>query len=359
MEKKEGDFLSQLDTYRNTLLKKQEDISKLNQDMAKEQAKIAPLQKKIISAKGAIGRTKSQSTIKSKLNEIERVEKSISDIQKKCGDIQKKIAQKEKERSTAEKNYRNEEAKVNKKNMEAEKKRQQDALRQAASFERSLREYGNAQSQMQLEIERLKAIPEKITVLFLAANPKDTPQLSLDEEARSIQQKIRLSEYRESVHFESRWATRASDILQAINETNPTIVHFSGHGAKSGELALLNPDGSTKTVTKEAITMAMSTASDTIRLVVFNACFSETQAESVVEHIEAAIGMSASIRDDTACTFAAQLYSSIGFGHSLQTSFNQAIAELLLEDIPGENIPQLYARDDVDLNDLILVRPDV
>lgn len=38
--------MSQLDTYRNTLLKMQEDISKLNQDMAKEQAKIAPLQKK-------------------------------------------------------------------------------------------------------------------------------------------------------------------------------------------------------------------------------------------------------------------------------------------------------------------------
>lgn len=46
----------------------------------------------------------------------------------------------------------------------------------------------------------------------------------------------------------------------------------------------------------------MATASDTIRLVVFNACFSESQAESVVEHIEAAIGMSDSIRDDTACT---------------------------------------------------------
>lgn len=346
-----------LDTYRNTLLKKQEDISKLNQDLAKEQAKLAPLQKKILSAKSAIGRTKNQSTIKSKLNEIERAEKSISDVQKKCGDIQKKIAQKEKERSTAEKNYRNEESKVNKKNMDAEKKRQQDANRQAASFERALKEYENIQAHMYSEIEQLKAIPNKITVLFLAANPKDTPQLSLDEEARSIQEKIRLSEYRDSVHFESRWATRASDILQAINETNPTIVHFSGHGAKSGELVLLNPDGTTKTVTKEAITMAMSTASDTIRLVVFNACFSEEQAKNVVENIEAAIGMSDSIRDDTACTFAAQLYSSIGFGCSLQTAFNQAIAELLLEDIPGENIPQLFSRSDVDLNKLVLVHP--
>ena len=147
--------------------------------------------------------------------------------------------------------------------------------------------------------------------------------------------------------------------MQAINETNPTIVHFSGHGTSSGELVLLSPDGSTQIVTSEAITAAMSTASDIIRLVVFNACFSETQARSVVNHIEAAIGMSDAIGDDTACIFAAQLYSSIGFGHSLQTSFNQAIAELLLEGVPGEKIPQIYAHDDVDLSDLILVRPDL
>lgn len=351
--------MSQLDTYRNTMIRKREELAKLSQDLAKEQAKISPLQKKIISARGTIDRTKSQSTINTKYKEIQRANKSISDIQKKCGDLQKKIAQKEKELSSAEKNFRNEEAKVNKKNLEAEKKRQREIDRQTAAFEQSLSEYGTAQTKMQREIEQLKVIPEKITVLFLAANPNDTPKLSLDEEARSIQEKIRLSEYRDSIRFESRWATRSSDILQAINETNPTIVHFSGHGSSSGELALLNPDGSTKIVTKEAITMAMSTASDTIRLVVFNACFSESQAASIVEHIEAAIGMSDSIRDDTACTFASQLYSSIGFGRSLQVSFNQAISELLLEGIPGENIPKIYAHDGVDLNDMILVCPDV
>ena len=142
---------------------------------------------------------------------------------------------------------------------------------------------------MRQEIDEMKALPEKITVLFLAANPKSTPQLNLDEEARAIREKIRLSEYRDSVQFESRWAVRAGDILQAINETNPTIVHFSGHGTDLGELVLLNPDGTEKFVSAEAITAAMATASDTIRLVVFNACFSEAQAESVVNHIEAAV----------------------------------------------------------------------
>ncbi len=351
--------MAQIDTYRNNLIRKRDELTKLTTALAKEQAKLSPLQKKINSANDAIKRTKSQSTIKSKLGEIDRANKSIADVNKKIGDIQTKIGKKETEIATADKNYKKEEEKIRKKNAEAEKKRLQEATRQTQAIERAIKQHEHTQNQMLTDIEQLKAIPEKITVLFMAANPTDTAPLRLDEEARSIQEKIRLSEYRDSVQFESRWATRASDILQAINETNPTIVHFSGHGAETGELALLNPDGSTKIVSKEAITMAMATASDTIRLIVFNACFSEAQAENVVEHIEAAIGMSDSIRDDTACTFAAQLYSSIGFGRSLQASFNQAIAELLLEGIPGENIPQLYVRDDVDADNIILVRPDM
>lgn len=347
-----------IDSYRTTLLRKREELAKLNQDLAHEQSKIAPLQKKIISAKSAISRTKSESTIKSRLSEIDRTEKSIADIQKKCGDIQAKIARKEKEYTTADKNYRNEEAKLNKKAADEEKKRLQEAARQSAAMEQAIRRQEQLQAQMQREIDTIKAIPEKITVLFLAANPIGTHQLRLDEEARSIQEKIRLSEYRDSVQFESRWATRASDILQAINETNPTIVHFSGHGADTGELVLQNPDGTAKFVSADAISTAMATASDTIRLIVFNACFSEIQAASVVEHIEAAIGTSDSIADETACTFAAQLYSSIGFGHSLKKAFDQAKAELILEGIPGDDIPQIYCRPDIDLDNMILVQPN-
>ena len=87
-------------------------------------------------------------------------------------------------------------------------------------------------------------------------------------------------------------------------------------------------------------------------------CFSDTQAANVVEHIEAAIGTVDSIPDETARTFAAQLYSSIGFGHSLKKAFDQAKAELILEGIPGEDIPQLYCRPDVDPDNMVLVQPN-
>lgn len=350
---------ARLDAYRRTLVRKREELVKLKNDSAREQAKIAPLQKKIISANGVIARSKNSSTINSKSREIARLNKSITDLQKKCANIYGKIAKKETELAKAEKNYRDEEARVRKKNEKIERRRLQEVTHQAATMEQEIRRHGRLQTLMHDDIEKLKAIPERITVLFMAANPIDTDRLRLDEEARSIEQKIRLSEYRDSLNFVSRWATRSSDILQAINETNPTIVHFSGHGGETGELALLNPDGTTKMVSKKAITSVMATASDTIRLVVFNACFTESQAISITEHIEAAIGMSDAIGDDAANIFAAQLYSSIGFGHSLQTSFDQAIAALSLEGIPQLEIPRIIAQDGIDLDEVILVRPNM
>ena len=285
-------------------------------------------------------------------------DEKVVHINKKCSELQKKIAQKEKELATAEKNMRNEEDKVNKKKNEEEKKRIKEQAAQIRAIEQTMQQQASLQAAMQFDIDKLKAIPNEITVLFMASNPEGTSQLRLDEEVRAIQEKIRLSEFRDSIHFESRWAVRSADILQAINETNPTIVHFSGHGAKNGDLVLSNPDGTPKFVSKEAISMAISTASDTVRLVVFNACFSEHQAKSVVDNIEAAIGMSDSIRDDTAVTFAAQLYSTIGFGYSLEKAFKQAIAAIMLEGISQEDIPQLFKRDDVELNQVILVNPD-
>lgn len=348
--------MSQLDTYRNALARKRNDLAKLMQDLAKEQKKLAPLQHKINSANDTIRRTKSAATIKSKLREIEQSTKNIADVQKKIGEIQKKIANAEKDVVDLDKRCQNEESKVRKKQAEEDKKRMQVIASQSEQLEQRMIHSERIQTQMQRDIEHLQAVPETITVLFLAANPVAIKPLRLDEEARSIQEKIRLSEYRDCVCFESRWATRSSDILQAINETNPTIVHFSGHGTDTGELVLLNPDGSPKLVTKEAISMAMSTASDTIRLVVFNACFSEIQAKNVVDHVESAIGMSTSIGDEAACVFAAQLYSSIGFGHSLQTSFKQAIAALMLEGIPEDATPQLYVKDGVDPVDMIFVK---
>ena len=72
-------------------------------------------------------------------------------------------------------------------------------------------------------------------------------------------------------------------------------------------------------------------SSDKIHLIFFNACFSYEQAYEVVSHVDAAIGMTDSISDNAACAFAAQFYSSLGFGHSVKKAFEQAKGVMMLE----------------------------
>jgi hypothetical protein len=74
----------------------------------------------------------------------------------------------------------------------------------------------------------------KIKVLFLAANPTSSSRLAIDEEMHAIEQKVRASEHRDALVFQSAWAVRPDDLLQLLNQHQPHVVHFSGHGSSKG-----------------------------------------------------------------------------------------------------------------------------
>lgn len=346
-----------IDTYRNNILKKKSELAKLQRERANETQKIPNYTRKILLTKQAISRTKSLSSMQSRYREIEHAEKALATINKRVADIDSKIAKKDKEISDEERKFRQEEERERKRSEQLERKRLQEAERQMEDINITLNQHSRLHYQTQQTLVDLQSVPEKITVLFMASNPIDQPALRLDEEAREINEMIRKSEHRNSVTFVTRWAVRPLDVLQAINETNPSIIHFSGHGSDSDEIVFQNQNGKAKLVSKEAIVQTIMTSSDNIRLVFFNTCFSFGQAHAVVKHVDAAIGMKTSVRDDAARVFAAQFYSSIGFGLSVKKAFNQAKAALMLEGIPEENTPELYVRDGLDANEIIIVRP--
>ena len=345
------------ETYMSNILRRRGELVKLQQDKSKESAKIPTITQKIILAKKAISTSKSESTRKSRLHEIERCEKEISTVNKNIANLEKKIGQKEKELFSEEKKLRDEEGREEAKRRIAEVKNVELASKQMQNISEKLDAYEQVQSIMQKDISYLISLPEKINVLFLASNPIDTDMLQIDVEAREILEKIRASKHRDAVKLETRWAVRPLDILQAINELNPAIVHFSGHGAETGELVLQGSDGSARFITKEAIVQSMMTCSDSIRLVFFNACFSNEQAKAIVEYVDTAIGMNDSIGDRAAQVFAAQFYSAIGFGLSVSAAFNQAKAALMLEGIPEENTPELFVKDGLEAKEVVIVRP--
>lgn len=347
-----------IDTYRGNVVRKREEITRLQQDKAREQAKIPVLSSKINSVSQALLKIKLPASPTSKLNEMQRYQKEQADVEKKIADLELKITRKQKELNDEQKKVSSEEDREQKKRTLDAQKQAKEYIQRMSLVDRTMAKHESMHKVTLTALERMQRLPEKIVVLFLAANPLDQAPLRLDEEARAITDMIRKSRHRDSVQLETRWAVQPMDVLQAINELNPTVVHFSGHGSNEDEIIFQDSNGNTKAVSMEAIVQTMMASSGNLRVVFFNTCFSFNQAQTVTKHVQAAIGMNTSIGDTAARIFASQFYSAIGFGHSVQKAFDQAKALLMMEGIPEENTPELFIQAGLNAEDIIIVRPD-
>ncbi len=91
------------------------------------------------------------------------------------------------------------------------------------------------------------------TILLLAANPRKTSQLRLDEEVREIDEGLRRANKREQFKLEQKWAVRSRDFYRAILDTQPQIVHFCGHGAGEDGIVLEDETGQIAFVQADAL----------------------------------------------------------------------------------------------------------
>ena len=200
----------------------------------------------------------------------------------------------------------------------------------------------------------------KVRVLFISANPRPISvdaMLRIDVEMRTVKEKLRAAEYRDRIEVFELPAARSIDLLQAINEHRPDIVHFSGHGSPDSELILCGIDGEPRVVSKEAVVSLFKSAGTSVRLVILNACFSKEQAIAICETVECAVGMKHEIGDEAAATFAGAIYSALAFGKSVGVAFDQGVTALKLENDPDDDVPTLVCRDGVDPAVMVIVDP--
>lgn len=201
----------------------------------------------------------------------------------------------------------------------------------------------------------------KIKVLFFAADPLSvspdgrTPRLLLDEDVRQIRKAVRAAEHRDALDFDLRLAARPDDLMQALNETHPQVVHFSGHGNSDG-LVLASADGRrAHHVDAALLAQLFQVFRGDIRVVVLSACLSLPQAEAIAEAVGCAIGTRGSISDEAAITFGAAFYRALAFGHSVRAAYDQARTALALDHFEERECPELVTRPDVDPAQLVLI----
>jgi CHAT domain len=188
---------------------------------------------------------------------------------------------------------------------------------------------------------------DKVKILFLAADPSDAVRLRLGQELRDVREKLQLSKQRDSFLLESRESARPGDLTQAILEMEPQVVHFSGHGMKTGELCFENFEGKTQVVQMDALASLFELVSKDVQCVVLNACYSASQASIISKHIRIVIGMSQVIGDAAAITFAIGFYKALGAGRTFEDAYNFARVEIRLQGIPEYLTPVLYVNGEI------------
>jgi len=182
----------------------------------------------------------------------------------------------------------------------------------------------------------------KISILFLAADPTDLSRLRLGEEFREIQEKLKLAKLRD--HFRLKLpqlSIRPVDISQALLDTQPQIVHFSGHGSSTGALCFENQIGQNLFVRSDALSALFEPFAHQVKCVVLNACYSNDQAKAIAKHIGYVIGMNQAIGDKAAIAFAIGFYQALGAGRTLEDAYKLGCVQIELWGIPEGSTPDL------------------
>ncbi|MPZ71235.1 MAG: CHAT domain-containing protein [Actinobacteria bacterium] len=215
--------------------------------------------------------------------------------------------------------------------------------------------------------------PEILRVAYLTANPHVTDtdpvtdelvetRIRVDKEIRDVREEVKRAPLRDYIEIEHWPAAQPTDVLNALNDQAPHVLHFSGHG---GAQELEFDDGAMDDpeelpVSFVQLAQALGATSKPPLVLVLNACDTLDGAEALLAAVPVVIATARSITDLAANVFAARFYSAIAAGQSVQHAVDQACYAIdVLAGGEGDIIWTL-TREDVDLETFALIRaPEV
>jgi len=165
---------------------------------------------------------------------------------------------------------------------------------------------------------------DKVKILYLAANPRDTSSLRLQEEARDLEERIRSGPHGQHFSVVHYLAVRPRDLLRGLQEEQPHILHFSGHATHDNEIVFQNEEGTSQPISSNDLRDLVEVFPGNLRLVLLVSCFGQKHAEALIQVIDFAIGMNQPLSDKGAVSFSAAFYQILAGGGSVRQAFDGA-----------------------------------
>jgi esterase/lipase superfamily enzyme len=181
-------------------------------------------------------------------------------------------------------------------------------------------------------------------VLIVAANPRQTPPLRLQQEVELIRARLQETEVGQRYRAEAMPAVRVDDLSRLLLQADPLIVHFCGHGGPEGEIILENDQGQPHGLTPEALGGLFAAVRGRVECVLLNLCYSIERADALLEQVPTVIGMEGPVEDQAARTFASGFYRGLAARKGYRDAFEVGRAEIAIANLPTAAAPRLAAR---------------
>ena len=206
------------------------------------------------------------------------------------------------------------------------------------------------------------------TILFMGANPPEVRSVQLEIEHSRIS-----TELSGKFNLPTEKFLSANQISKLIIKHKPYIVHFSGHGKnpesgehgeegagmsravgrlpkdygqKGGIVTFSEDMRELKIVDDDVIDFLFSSAVNNlgipIQVVVFNSCYSESQAKVIGKYIPYVIGTANAIKDDLAIAFSTGFYFGLAQGLSIEQAYTSGRMDVVVKDFKAKDLIVLY-----------------
>jgi hypothetical protein len=175
-------------------------------------------------------------------------------------------------------------------------------------------------------------------VLCMFACPDEHEQLALHREWRAIDDVN--DRAGKPLAIEACWATRVSDLQNALLERPRDLVHFSGHGEPGG-VVFETADGYAHPVATGRLIRML--AEHRPRCLVFNACHTADMLTTLSRHDPAphVIAMQGTTADRASIEFSRAFYAALAYGRSVRQAFDHAFVGLGLHGHSEQCRPRL------------------
>jgi hypothetical protein len=197
----------------------------------------------------------------------------------------------------------------------------------------------------------LPALPQ-VTLLWVASNPLDTTHLRLDKEYEVLKNALAGGPRR--LVPKDLWAATPENLLRALTDARPAVVHFALHGEDGGELRFDDGQGNTRLLGAgplASVFAAVNKPGRVVRCVVLNGCHSDRVARALCKHVEAVIGSTGSIADEASLAFTQGFYTGLAAGLSVGHAVQHGKAQIDMipkpDPKPGKGEPDPFSPENI------------